>query len=385
VRMPSQQAQVRRYLWRVLEVSALLVFLAIITFLFVATLKYTMPFVIGWVVAMLLSPLIRNLERRGVKRVPSVISVLVGVLSLLIVLSTFSIIAIAREATALSLNTGKYFTLVNHWVIHEIAMGKVFFGKLPPQVSANMQTTLAKVLASVEHVFQGFASFLINTITHLPEYLFVVVISCIASFFFLVNRERMLTRFFKTLPPGWSNKLEVALKEMMRAFIGSIRVQLILMIISAFLGVIGMWVLSFPYAVILGLLIGLFGIVPVVGSAIITVPWAAGALVVGDASTAIKLLALQVIISVIRHLIEPKILADSVGLDTLSTLFALYVGSKVLGVLGLFLGPIILIGVKSLIRTQLFVDFLPADSSDGLADASRDDSKETTASLHQQP
>lgn len=356
---PTQQDQVRRYLWRVVEVSALLVFIVVVITLFIVTFKYTMPFVVGWIVAMLLSPVIRSFEKHGVKRLPAVLTVLASLLVILLGFSTFIVIAIAREATMLTTNTGKYFALVNAWLTHQIAVGKVFYGKLPPQVAANMEGTLAKVVTSVEQMFQGLASFLIDTITHLPEYMFVGVISCIAAFFFLVNRERMMSRLFRALPPGWSGKLEVTIADMMRAFIGSIRVQLILMVVSAVLGIFGMWLLAFPYAVILGLLIGIFGIVPVVGSAIITVPWAFGALVVGDAQTALKLIALQISISVIRHLIEPKILADSVGLDTLSTLFALYVGSKVLGVLGLFLGPIILIGIKSLIRTHLFVDFLP--------------------------
>jgi predicted PurR-regulated permease PerM len=86
-------------------------------------------------------------------------------------------------------------------------------------------------------------------------------------------------------------------------------------------------------------------------------------MVTGNIPLGIQLLILQGCISLVRHIIEPKILASNVGLDTLSTLFAMYVGLKVIGILGLFLGPIFLIALKSLIKARMFIDFIP-DQSD---------------------
>ena len=78
----------------------------------------------------------------------------------------------------------------------------------------------------------------------------------------------------------------------------------------------------------------------------------------GNVVVAVKVLILQGIISAVRQVIEPKILADNVGLDTLSTLISMYIGLKAIGVLGLFLGPIFLIGLKSSLRARMFIDWV---------------------------
>jgi len=357
----QQQVQVRRYLWRLFEVAALLVFVTLISVFFVWALRYILPFVVGWFLAILLLPLVKFLERRHVKSIAAALSVLIGSLAVIVVLSVFAVIAIAREASLLLVNVPQYFNGAQAWVQQQILMGKVFFGQLPPNVVASIQNAAMQSISSLEAWFRSFAKILLDSVTRLPEFSFVVVISLITAYFMLADRERLYRGFLRSLPPGWSGKMEAALNDMGRAFTGTIRVQVVLMLMSAVLGVVGMWVLGIEYAVLLGIAFGVTGLVPFLGSAILTVPWAVGALAMGDVALAIKILLLQLVISAIRHVVEPKILADSVGLDTLSTLFALYVGMQLLGVLGLFLGPIILIGFKSLFRARLFVDFFPAD------------------------
>ena len=355
----THQRRVRQYFWRVVEVTALLVFVALVCTVFVATLRYTLPFVIGGLIAILLLPLVRALERQKVGRPQAVITVLVGVIAIVAIASVFLLVAVTREAALWLKSLPEYFSVLQIWVEHQIGVGKTVFGQLPPDVATSIQNSFANSITTVRNLMTGLTKALINSVRNMPEYFFVVVIAVITAFFMLLNRDKMYNNFLKTLPPGWAPKVRVVSRDMMRAFAGTIRVQVLLMILSAVLGILGMWILSIHYAVILGLVFGLTGMIPILGSALLTVPWAIGALLIGDVALAIKILLLQLVISLIRHMIEPKILADNVGLDTLSTLFGLYVGMKLLGVIGLFLGPIILIGIKSLFRIRLFVDLMP--------------------------
>jgi sporulation integral membrane protein YtvI len=342
-----------------MEVAVVFVFVFLIVLLFSFSMKYILPFVIGWVLALFLRPLVQRLENNGVARTPAVLIVLSSTLIICIVLFAAVITAIFREAFMLTSTSTFYFQRGNLWVTREIAKGKLYYGHLPPQVNKQFGSAIQETLSSVEQWLHEFVKFLLLSVTHLPENIFIAVIATITAFFVLKNREGMSTQFIQALPPGWGAKLHGVLKDMSRAFVGSLRVQIQLMGIAMILGVFGMWLLGFPYAVILGILLGLLGIVPVLGSALLTIPWALGALALGDISSAIKLIALQLVVSASRHMIEPKILANSVGLDTLSTLFSMYVGLQSIGFLGLFLGPIVLIGIKSLMRTHLFIDFLP--------------------------
>lgn len=363
MRAVRHEVEVRRYLWRALEVVIILAFIVLVALLLDHLMKYILPFVIGWVFAILLIPVVRFLERRQIPRLTAVLLVMVVTVLVVVGISIGIIVGTLREATSFIANSQSFLRIELSSIQHTISTGKVFYGKLPVQFSDQVQATVSQFVHSIEVGIRNSVGSLVHLVTSLPETLFVFVIAVVTAFFILYRRERMLASFFRLVPPGWDRKLDIILVDMEKAFLGTIRVQFILMCLSAVLGVIGMLILHFPYAVLLGILFALTGLVPILGSALLTVPWAIGAFALGDPSTAIKVLALQVVISLIRHAIEPKILAETVGLDTLSTLFALYVGLKIIGIIGLFIGPIILIGAKGLLRTRLFIDFLPHHAS----------------------
>lgn len=355
----SERRHVRKYMWQLVEISSLVVFLGCVVVLFSLTFQYIFPFVMGWLLAVILAPVVGLLERRGLPRMASVLVVIIGIVLLLLLLFAFVFVAMSREATQLLREAPHYLHAMQNFVQHEVLAGQVFFKALPPNVANGLEGTALNAATNLETTFRHFALHLLNSVTRLPELVFVAVISFVACFFMLLNRERMYRSFLHTLPPGWSGKLHEVFHDMIRAFIGTVRAQVLLMVMSAVLGIVGMWVLHIPYAVILGLMFGLTGLVPILGSAILTVPWAIGAFALGDTSMGMRVLVLQVVISIIRQIVEPRLVAQNVGLDTLSTLFALYVGLKSLGVFGLFLGPIILIGLKSLLRARIFRGFFP--------------------------
>ncbi|MNI88733.1 hypothetical protein D3C73_1460600 [compost metagenome] len=84
-------------------------------------------------------------------------------------------------------------------------------------------------------------------------------------------------------------------------------------------------------------------LLPVLGTGSVIVPWAIYNMIAGDPRTAIGLLILFIGITVFRRIIEPKIVGDAVGIGALSTLVSLYVGYELVGVIGLFLGPVVVI------------------------------------------
>ena len=90
----------------------------------------------------------------------------------------------------------------------------------------------------------------------------------------------------------------------------------------------------------MAILIAVFDILPVLGSGGILVPWAVISLVTGDIFLGVGIAILYVTITVIRNIIEPKIVGRQVGLHPVVTLACMYVGTMVMGILGLFLFPV---------------------------------------------
>ena len=82
-------------------------------------------------------------------------------------------------------------------------------------------------------------------------------------------------------------------------------------------------------------------------------PWAIIAACMGDFTLAIAILVLWAIMSIVRQLIEPRIVSGQIGIHPIFTLIAMYTGFKFIGVLGMVIGPILLIILKNIFSTLI--------------------------------
>lgn len=90
------------------------------------------------------------------------------------------------------------------------------------------------------------------------------------------------------------------------------------------------------------------------GSGTVMIPWAIISAINGDINLAIALLVLYVIVMVVRQLLEPRIVSGKIGIHPIFTLIAMYTGFRFMGVMGMLVGPIILIILKNIFGT--FID-----------------------------
>ena len=83
------------------------------------------------------------------------------------------------------------------------------------------------------------------------------------------------------------------------------------------------------------------------------VPWAIISALNGDLKLGISIIVLWIIMSVVRQFLEPKIVSGKIGIHPIFTLIAMYTGFKVIGVMGMLVGPIVLIILKSIFANVL--------------------------------
>lgn len=78
------------------------------------------------------------------------------------------------------------------------------------------------------------------------------------------------------------------------------------------------------------------------------IPWAIICALNGDINLGIAIIILLIIMSVIRQILEPKLVSKNIGVHPIFTLIAMYTGFKIIGVIGLLVGPIVLIIFKNI-------------------------------------
>ena len=175
-----------------------------------------------------------------------------------------------------------------------------------------------------------------------------VVMMVIATFFVAMDYDRIVDFVARQLPEDKRRVMHHAwrnLKQTLGKYVKSY--SLILLVTFVELS-IGLSILGVENAVLIALLIAVFDILPVVGSAVITYPWAVIALIQGRIGFAIGMAVMATIIVVVRDVLEPQIVGQTVGMHPLLTLLSMVVGLRLFGGIGLLGLPVALVIIKNL-------------------------------------
>jgi len=132
--------------------------------------------------------------------------------------------------------------------------------------------------------------------------------------------------------------------------IAYLKTQAILMLCISGICSLGLMLLGNKYALLIGIGIGIFDAFPILGSGLILVRWSIITLVGGDIYGAAILLTLYFICQIMRQFLEPKLLGNRIGIKPVYTLMAVYVGFKLFGFAGFFLGPLSMVVMVTIIR-----------------------------------
>ncbi len=151
----------------------------------------------------------------------------------------------------------------------------------------------------------------------------------------------------------WTQEWNVVKGELSGAGIAYIKTQAILIFLVSITCGLGLLILRNPYALLIGLLIGVFDAFPLLGSVMILVPWAVICFIRGKVFAGAVLLTLYGICQFLREYLEPKLLGGRMGISPIYSLMAVTIGYELFGIPGLFLGPFGLVLIRSLCRVTV--------------------------------
>lgn len=310
-----------------------------------------LPFILAFIMTAAISPL-RNFLVRKV-RFPQGLAVLtamiieIGGIGVIIALL---IVRLIREIQEIYIHWPHYNELLQRFLSHWLDKIEIYYLKLPGNNIDALNNTVKDFINTVPALL----AYILSFAAKIPEIIIVIVIALVATFFMSQGSKRYLSEFSHIFPLEWRENLSELGRDFSRAFAGFIRAEFIVFLITLFLSIVGLMIIHTKYAIVLGTITGIFGILPVLGVGIILIPWSILAFISGHSLLAIELLVLTIIITILRHIIEPKILGDNVGLDPLLVLVSMYIGLTSTGVIGLILGPFILIAYQALRKAGVF-------------------------------
>ena len=213
-----------------------------------------------------------------------------------------------------------------------------------PEVAAKIDLILDNLIGTIGNYVTTFSVSAIgklsSSIAGIPGLIIKLIICIISSFFFMLDYDKIFQFAESHIPKDYREKTVLVKVYVKNTLLVYLRSYFFLFCLTCVELSLGLKIMGIPYAVIWGCLIGVFDILPILGTGGILMPWGIILLVTGNVPLGVGMFVLYFVIAVIRNVLEPRLVGKQIGLHPLATLISLYVGLKMLGFLGMFIFPV---------------------------------------------
>lgn len=332
----------RVYLKVTLNLLTALAVMLLCIFFLPKCIWFFMPFIMGWLISLIASPVVRFFEEKfKVKRKAVSAIVIVSVLAVVVLLVYLLITKLIRESVTF------FNEIPNIWNTILAELNKVgqnlqgVYNRMP----ADMQSTIDHIIVEMGDYISNITGKIKlpsfeavgNVAKQIPDVFLGVVMCLLSAYFFVADKGYMAAAAEKFVPASVRYHVDLIRRSFRNAVGGYFRAQFKIECWIYVLLVVGLMILGVDYAFLVAFGIAILDFLPVFGTGTVMVPWAIIELLSENYRMMFGLIAIWLIGQLVRQVIQPKIVGDSIGMDAIPTLFLLYIGYRVAGVMGMIL------------------------------------------------
>ena len=337
-----------------------LVSVLIVLFLIICRLSvFYVPFIIAYIIFLLVDPLIKWINKKTtLSRKVSSIIVLATIFSLLIGITIWGGIKLISETTNLLEGLNNYLDksitfltdIKNNFNINEL--------NLSEEVISVFEKSTANFINSIAEYIKNLLTKILKYITSIPNIFINVIITILATYFITSDKFYILDRMEHHLSKKMVGKLISHAKEITQSLGAYLKAEITLSIITFLVVLTGLNIfyllgMNVEYPILMAILIGFVDALPILGAGAIMIPWAIFLFFNNNINLGCSIIGLYIFTLAQKQFIEPKLVSNNIGVHPIFTLIAMYTSFKIIGIIGLLLGPIILIILKNVFAETL--------------------------------
>ena len=332
--------------WLTKRNTLLFTLLIIVILIFIFILPISIPIILALLTALLFEPLVKLTEAKFKwKRNVAVMSVYIFILAILAIIIYYTVTSLIGRIIHYSKMAPDYLNkLSGVWIDFQNKL-LVYTSGLPDEVVKSAQGGFNEILeSSRKALLELFNSDKIVALaSEIPNFLVSLLVYMVALFLFMLELPELKKMVFRHFTDETAKKVRYMTVKLNSVIFGFLKAQLLVSFIILAVSFVGLLIIAPKYAVVMSIVIWIIDIIPILGSIVILAPWSLYQFVSGDIGMGTKLAILAVVLLVVRSLVEPKVMGSQIGLSPLPTLIGMFVGLKLFGVFGLFIGPMIVI------------------------------------------
>lgn len=320
---------------------------------------FFLPFVIGWIVAMIANPLVGFLERKvKILRKHSSAIIIVVVIATIVGVMYLLIAMLVRESKQLATELPNILEQIGNELTKLSIRIRELSSDMPDPIKQfinNLLDSINKNLIEFELEGNPFTfSVASNLAQNIAEFFLMLIVTILSAYFFIAKRDEITSTIRNILPTPLVDGWHFIYENFTKAVGGYFKAQFKIMLLLTIIMFVGFEVLKVSYSILLAIGIALLDFLPVFGTGAILWPWALADMLAGNYYRAIGLVVIYLICQILKQVLQPKMVGDSIGISPLSTLAFLYIGYRLYGVIGMIIGIPIGMVIVNLYRIGMF-------------------------------
>ncbi len=318
------------------------------------------PFIIAIPLAAALQPVIRFAQNKlKIKRGISVLICVLLMLGLLAGIVSWGVAIVLEQAPQVVGQSGSMITDAVK-TMQQAAENLVnnSADTFSPQVQNLLRNTMEDALNRVSYwateIAADVVSFSVNLVTGLPYGVIYVSFLAMAVYFITIHYGEIRSY----LPGGKRRRQDSNTTQLtnsaLKSLVGYLKVQGTFAILVFLVSLIALKCFGFRYFGALAIVAGLMEMIPMVGSGLMYILMSVVFFLTGNTVWGIQVLALTGVLQLLRRILEPKLMSDSIGISPLQSLIGMFVGMRFGGILGLIGGPVAMAVLVGAVRGDVF-------------------------------
>ncbi len=309
--------------------------------------KYIVPVMAPFIVGFSIAYLVRSIATKifGTPGKKRYLITLVGFYIVVIFL-----VALISVVTVNSIKAFDYAGLYVNYLEPAINIVYNFFmdlnESLPAEVANIFNQVTSSIFEAIKTVLMTLSTFLIGfikgLITSFPSTVITITVTIVSSVYFILGYDEVVSFIYQILPKKAAVFIEDVAIFIRENILKVLKSYMIIMTITFIELTIGLTILQIKGAVLFAALIAVMDILPILGVGTALIPWAIVELIFGNIFMGLGLFVLYWIITIIRNIIEPRIVGKKLGLNPIVSLISMIAGLKLFGLVGMIGFPLII-------------------------------------------
>ena len=319
-------------------------------------LKVVLPFIIAFVVVSMIRPIIDKICRKT-KASKSFVTIFVISISTVIALAliVFIFSAMVEQVGSIFQSIVDSLSSDTNYVAKLFDFISRIEAKIPfikSITNESMYTLVTEMITDgVKSLSLSLTSYVARVVAELPRIMITVIVVLLSLYYFAKDYEKIGKKIVCLLPNSIGERAPKIKNDIILVVSKFVKSYLLLILITFAQLFAGFLILGIKNSFVLAVIISFVDILPVLGAGTVLAPWAIILMISGQTKLAIGLLVMFIVIYVVRQYLEPRIISAQMEVHPLITLFAMYAGLKLAGILGLVFAPLVAFVVKTVYKS----------------------------------